>query len=61
MALLYSDSSSVASVAIDTLSKIGITPCFVGGMACKLYGNGRIPQVRKCYALTVGLRFTKIA
>ena len=43
---LYPEVSDVASVAIVTLNQIGITACFVGGMACKLYGNDRIPGVR---------------
>jgi len=43
MYLLYSDVSVAASVAIATLNRIGITACFVGGMACKLYGNNRTP------------------
>jgi len=44
MFLFYSDVSAVASVAITTLEQIGITACFVGGMACKLYGNDRTPE-----------------
>jgi len=42
--LLYSDVSDAAGVAITTLNQIGITACFVGGMACKLYGNNRTPE-----------------
>jgi hypothetical protein len=45
MFLLYSDVSAAASVAIATLNQIGVTGCFVGGMACKLYGNDRTPEV----------------
>ena len=45
MLLSYSDVSVVASVAISTLDRIGVTACFVGGMACKLYGNERTPEV----------------
>ena len=37
--------SAVADVAIATLNQIGVTACFVGGMACKLYGNDRTPGV----------------
>ncbi|KAF9652691.1 hypothetical protein BDM02DRAFT_2565348 [Thelephora ganbajun] len=44
MLLPYSDVSAAASVAIATLNQIGITTCFVGGMACKLYGNDRTPE-----------------
>jgi len=46
MSYFYSGAITAASVAIATLTEIGITPCFVGGMACKLYGNDRLPQVR---------------
>lgn len=46
MMLLYSDVSAAATAAIATLEQIGVTACFVGGMACKLYGNDRIPGVR---------------
>ena len=42
---LYSDVSAVADAAVTALSQIGITACFVGGMACKLYGNERTPGV----------------
>ena len=45
MSVFYSGAVAVASVAIATLTEIGITACFVGGMACKLYGNERLPQV----------------
>lgn len=45
MLLSYSDVSAAASVAIATLDRIGVTACFVGGMACKLYGNDRTPEV----------------
>jgi len=46
MTLYYSGATTVASVAIATLTEIGVTACFVGGMACRLYGNSRLPQVR---------------
>jgi len=42
--LPYSDVSDIASVAIATLNRIGVTACFVGGMACRLYGNSRTPE-----------------
>jgi len=41
----------IARVTIDTLKEIGITHCcFIGGMACKLYtnGKGRQPKVSHC-------------
>ncbi|KAF5378458.1 hypothetical protein D9615_007060 [Tricholomella constricta] len=35
-----------AATAISTLSEAGVThACFVGGMACKLFGNARDPNV----------------
>src|SRR5258706_6479536 len=38
---------SAAEVAIRTLRSIGLTDvCFVGGVACALYGNTRNPNVR---------------
>ena len=43
--LFYPDVSAAASVTIATLRQIGVTSCFVGGMACKLYGNDRTPEV----------------
>jgi hypothetical protein len=48
MALAYSNVTTVANVAIATLNRIGVTACFVGGMACRLYGNERTPQVCVC-------------
>ena len=42
---LYSEIHLAANVAIKTLNQIGVTACFVGGMACKLYGNSRTPGV----------------
>ena len=56
---LYSGAMAVASVAIETLTEIGVTACFIGGMACKLYGNDRLPQVRQPYLLTVGPRLLR--
>lgn len=44
MFLSYSDVSAAATVAIATLDRLGVTACFVGGMACKLYGNDRTPE-----------------
>lgn len=44
MFLRDSEASAAASVAIATLNGLGIRACFVGGMACKLYGNDRIPE-----------------
>jgi len=49
----YSDVMAAASVAIATLTDIGLTACFVGGVACKLYGNVRLPQVRLCHPVAV--------
>ena len=49
MVLYYHEVSSAATVAIATLVGIGISPCFVGGMACKLYGNNRTPEVCPVY------------
>lgn len=38
---------SAAEVAIRTLRSVGLTDvCFVGGVACALYGNTRHPNVR---------------
>jgi hypothetical protein len=38
---------SVAADAISTLKNAGIEDaCFVGGMACNLFGNPRQPNVR---------------
>lgn len=37
--------SAAATVAIATLDRLGVTACFVGGMACRLYGNVRTPEV----------------
>jgi len=44
MPLFYHEVSAAADVAITTLERIGIKACFVGGMACKLYGNDRTPE-----------------
>jgi len=44
MSFQFTGATFAADVAIATLTKIGVTACFVGGMACKLYGNNRLPQ-----------------
>lgn len=37
--------SCAARDAIKSLKDIGVESCFVGGMACQLYGNSRKPNV----------------
>lgn len=44
MYLSYPEVCEAATMAIATLNRIGITACFVGGMACRLYGNTRTPE-----------------
>jgi hypothetical protein len=50
---------NAAEVAIQTLRSIGLKDvCFVGGVACALYGNTRLPNVRALPVPRVyGLKF----
>lgn len=44
--LTGSDVTAAAVDAIDTLNRIGVTACFVGGEACSLLGVPRQANVR---------------
>jgi len=44
--------TSAAHDAISTLTDIGVVSCFVGGMACQLYGNSRQPNDLDIFVLS---------
>lgn len=42
-----------ATAAIATLGRLGYKSCLVGGVACALYGNSRVPGVSNIAVLPI--------